>query len=345
LEIAMTFRAVSFALAAAVSTVGYAGAWAAGNVCPAFTEIRTGGITNTDRVASFPGGVVAKVAELRIDTDGAATAYHPDNIGSSSLCDGVQAYVDGRCVSGSQCEAAVRSARAANWVRERSPALCIFGFEAPSRDNAGDKILWGGRYGTGPLPVQGPGDPAPGFFVSTTPRPLRSPVTNRIEYADADRLPYIVAPSSLTGKTGPTGMLAMAGIVRTSDGHVVHAIVADSGGALGEVSVAAAQLTRSPDVKEPRPVTEAELRGTATPLPYPYEKTHGRIGATNNPDQGPYLVFAFSSRYGRAARYTLSVQEVKAQAGEAFKAFGGEQFLTSCAQAYFTTPTAMRSGH
>lgn len=311
---------------------------AAAPTCPRFTEATLPKISSKDRYATFPGGVVARVEQLRIDTDGAFTAYHPDGIGSSALCDGMRAYVGGKCLGGRACEEAAAKAQAVSWVREKSPPLCVFGFEVKSDDKKGDsKLLWGGRFGKGPLPLQSTDDPAPGFLISKTAVSVYSPKKKKREYIDADRVPYVVVPGGMAGRSGPTGMLAMARITRLKDGHTIPAIVADTQDTLGEVSVAAAQMIQSPDVLEPRPVTVDELRGTSKPPPYPYEMSHGFVRASINPSDGPYLIIALSSRFGKAGAGQLDVDSLWTKGHAAFSGFGGETFLTDCANVYFDT--------
>ncbi|MDO3624344.1 hypothetical protein Q3O98_25040 [Ralstonia pseudosolanacearum] len=250
----------------------------------------------------------------------------------------MQAYVGSNCVGGGACEVAAQKAQAVGWVREKSPPLCVFGFEVESDDKKGEsKLLWGGRFGKGSLPVQSMDDPAPGFLISKTAVSVYSPKQKKRVYIDADRVPYVVVPGDMAGRSGPTGMLAMARIARLQDGHAIPAIVADAQDTFGEVSVAASQMIRSPEVRKPRPVTVDELRGTSKPPPYPYEMSHGFVRASINPSEGPYLIIALSSRFGKVGAGQLDVDSIQTKATVAFSSFGGEEFLTGCAKAYFDT--------
>ncbi|WP_244132875.1 hypothetical protein [Burkholderia sp. BCC0397] len=305
------------------------------SACPAFTEIHLPGKQpKGNRFATFPGGIVVWAGSLSTDTDGASTAYHPENIGSSSLCDGLDIYRAGRCVrDDTACRASVRLAQAVRWDPVKSPAFCVYGFAANSARKVGVKPVWGDGLGSGPLPVQKEGDPAPGFFSSVTAYPVSSPDGHGVQYADADRLPFLVMPSSLTGKSGPTGYLNAGAIVRLRDNHNVYALVADENQSPAEISVAAAQLIHDPSLSKPTPVTEAELRGQGTP-PYPYTRsaTTGRIRVSNS-EEGPYLVFALAARLGRATSYDPSkVNDIGARA---FSSFGGVESLTACAKQFF----------
>ena len=145
------------------------------NACPAFTpDDSVHKISPQDRVFRFDGGYVAIVNEIRLDTDGSPVAYHPENKGTTHLCNGLDPIVDGKRNTdkgrGSPCFAAVDAAIKAGWRRSESPSFCIYGFYAPgSRRPYAGCDAWGGEFGKGEIPRQGPTDPAPGFFVSILP--------------------------------------------------------------------------------------------------------------------------------------------------------------------------------
>lgn len=309
-------------------------------LCPKFDDVAASKtISPGDRVARFDGGVVALVKELRIDTDGSAFSYHPDNIGTTDLCNGMNPYVGGRCLGIGKsdltsCFDAIKKAQATQWDRQSSPAFCVYGFEVESTTSVGEKRVWGGGHGSGPIPVQGPNDHAPGFFISTTaaPLPVKPGASRTTAYADADRIPYIVVPGSLVGHTGPTATRAAAGVVRAADLHAVAAIVADTGASLGEVSVAAAQMVQDPSLTQPVPITEQQLR-SKTDLPFPYVVRKGHVRADDSPHSGPYLVFAFSKRFGVADEYSQAQAEALSKV--AFDSVGGLEHISRCAAAHF----------
>jgi hypothetical protein len=157
-----------------------------------------------------------------------------------------------------------------------------------------------------------------------------------VEYADADRLPYLVMPTSLTGKNGPTGYRNTGAIVRLSDDHKVYALVADENDSPAEISVAAAQLIHDPKLTEASPVTEAELRGQTKPPPYPYDWSdkNGRVSVTTS-GEGPYLVFALGAKYGKAPNYDPDPIKLERLGNDAFSSFGGVENLTTCARQFF----------
>jgi hypothetical protein len=89
--------------------------------------------------------------------------------------------------------------------------------------------------------VQGPGDPAPGYFVSKTAlfdrtKPARSPA----RYVDASRIPYVALPPEAKEWGAELGDFAV--VMNAKNGRIAFAIVADVGppGKLGEGSIALA---------------------------------------------------------------------------------------------------------
>ncbi len=90
--------------------------------------------------------------------------------------------------------------------------------------------------------VQGPSDPAPGHYVSTTALEDRfRPRTSPARYVDSAKMPYVVLSPSLLQPKGPARLGDFAVVRR--DGRTVFAIVADIGpkNQLGEGSIALAR--------------------------------------------------------------------------------------------------------
>jgi hypothetical protein len=317
--------------------------------CPTFAEVAAGKRINpADRVATFDGGLVAWVHELRLDTDGSRFAYDPNDHGTTALCDGIDPYVDEECLwrkggdASQVCSDTVKRAQVAHWERESSPALCVYGFQVHTRDMKGDKLLWGGPFGIDPIPVQDDGD-ARGFFVSQTAFPLSGIGTSSGSpvYADADLIPYIVVPGAFREANGRRYIRTAALIQEAGSLHSVSAIVGDAGPALGEVSVAAAQMIHDTTLTMPHPITAAALVGTAT-LPYPYRRRYGRVRAIDNPDEGPYLIFAFSAQFGQVHVYTKKAGDQLTSGALAL--YGGATKLGDCARRFFdsATPNLLR---
>ncbi|MDW3684508.1 hypothetical protein RA280_22720 [Cupriavidus sp. CV2] len=313
--------------------------------CPQFTDVSLSApLTRGDRAASFPGGIVAYVRTLHVDADGASSAYHPDDIGVDLLCNGLEPFDGKRCVpvkpdGEAACRDAVHAAQFVQWKRAASPTFCMFGFEAPSETlapNSKHKHLWGGKYGGGELPLQQSDEPAPGFFRSTTSAslpPLKRGGPRR--YVQADVIPFIVMPTSYLAGDNRAVTRGAAGIVSVRQGHWVPAIVGDARNieAMGEVSIAAAQLILSPRQSRPVVPTAEQLRkGEKLPAPY-NKKSDGTVRANQNPDDGPYLVFSFGARYGRVSDFAL--ESIRTLSTAAFDKFGGAQAIAQCARDHF----------
>jgi hypothetical protein len=116
---------------------------------------------------------------------------------------------------------------------------------------AGDPGQW---WGIATLPtgfpcIQGPTDPAPGFFVSMT--ALGDPsIRNRCNparYVDATTIPYISLPLEVK-RAGGARLGDFAAVYNVSNGKTAYAIYADSGPAnrIGEGSVALARALGMP---------------------------------------------------------------------------------------------------
>lgn len=97
--------------------------------------------------------------------------------------------------------------------------------------------------------VQGPDDPAPGFYVSATslhlPNEDGTPraKTDPRKYVDSEKVKFIVVPPQIIHKTtGKVVLGCKARVTRISTGKVIDAVVADSGPSTkdGELSIAAA---------------------------------------------------------------------------------------------------------
>jgi len=98
--------------------------------------------------------------------------------------------------------------------------------------------------------VQGPADPAPGFYVSqTTLEDWSKNATDPGRYVDSEKIPFIVLPGSIARMAGArVGDFAMVRNLR--NGRSSAAIFADMGPDLGEGSIALARvLGINPDAR------------------------------------------------------------------------------------------------
>lgn len=115
--------------------------------------------------------------------------------------------------------------------------------------NAGKPGNWWGLATRDGVPiVQGPQDPAPGYYVSTTAlEDRRQPEGSPLRYVDSSTVPYVVLPPSQLKKQG-VRLGDFAAVVNERTGAVAYAIVADLGpeGKLGEGSIALAEALGVP---------------------------------------------------------------------------------------------------
>ena len=100
--------------------------------------------------------------------------------------------------------------------------------------------------------VQGPADPAPGFYISTT--SLEDRAVGRKDprrYVDSESIPYIVLPG---GKLGGAKLGDYALVINLKTKARVKAIVADSGpkAKLGEASIATAKALLGKSKSSPK---------------------------------------------------------------------------------------------
>lgn len=112
-------------------------------------------------------------------------------------------------------------------------------------DNAGHPGNWWGiatRRGT-PI-VQGPEDPAPGFYVSTTAyMHAGQPAWSPLAYLDSETVPFIVVPGPLRAMVKGVVLGCLALVKNRANGRKVTCLVGDIGPAThwGEISIAAAK--------------------------------------------------------------------------------------------------------
>lgn len=168
---------------------------------------------------------IAFASQMHINTDGAPDSYHPDDNGITHICNGVSLGVGAQCKWEPLCMPAFRQARAEGF---RGPTkICFF---AMVTDRAGVPI------------IQGPADPKPGFFVSTT--ALHQPgrdVSTPQGQVDSNTVPFAVIPGNWQSSGNPGPKLGDFGVaLRRSNGAMAFFVIADTGPRrkLGEGSVA-----------------------------------------------------------------------------------------------------------
>jgi len=165
--------------------------------------------------------------------------------------------------------------------------------------NAGSPGNWGAlaEDDTGEPYIQGPDDPFPGYYVSTTAlsdRTKKPSDPNR--YVDASKIPYIVLPSEVARGTGAR-LGDFAVVLNVRNGKQAGAIFADIG-TMGEGSVALAD----------------------------------HLGLWSNAREGGtrrgifYLVFA-----GSGNGKPRSIEEINEQSAKLLQDWGGIERMTTCA--------------
>ena len=167
--------------------------------------------------------------------------------------------------------------------------------------NAGAPGYWSGLAADkdGEPYIQGPDDPFPGYYVSSTDLSDRTKAaTDPARYVDASKIPYIVLPDGIETQSGArTGDFAM--VFNLENGNHSPAIYADTGPSnrIGEGSIALAENLG----------LWSDARGGGT--------TRGIL----------YLVFP-----GTGNSSPRKLEEINAEGEKLFQAWGGNNELTAC---------------
>lgn len=153
--------------------------------------------------------------------------------------------------------------------------------------------------------VQKAGDPAPGYYVSTTSLEDKTkPSTSPLHYVDSEKTPYIVLPNKvLTSTTGSLG--DFAAVYNSRNDKLCFAIVGDIGPSnhIGEASIATAKALGVP--------------------------SSPRTGGT---DSGIFYVVFPGSRAALGAAWTHGETQatIDAQASSRFEIWGGIDRIKAC---------------
>jgi hypothetical protein len=216
----------------------------------------------------FPAaGALLFVTGMAVDADGAPKAYHPTG-------------TPGLDFLGNAGHPA-RGTQPANW----------WGVVTENGKRSGSPI------------VQGPADPAPGFYVSkTTLADESKPDRDPTKYVDSTQVPYVVLPPALLGR-GKARMGDVAIVLNPSNGAWSPAIVADRGprGSLGEGSLALAVALHIP--------------------------TNLRARHAGQADGVIYLVFLHTSA---TPAWPRTGEDINASVRRAFDAIGGRSKIEQC---------------
>jgi len=151
--------------------------------------------------------------------------------------------------------------------------------------------------------VQGPADPAPGYYLSMT--SLQNPafaVTDPRRYVDASAIPYVALPEAVT-RAGGVRLGDLVALVNQTNGKVAYAIHADQGprNRIGEGSLYLANQLRN------------------TPVP-------DSVGIRKSlPDRIVYVVFP-----GSGDRRPKTRDHIAAAGAKLFERWGGTAALNTC---------------
>lgn len=181
------------------------------------------------------------------------------------------------------CAAVARVAEVPIWRKDGAVSAVIFrsGMAidvdgAPKAYRAGDtgalnRLSGAGRPGRwwalvtkdGAPVVQGPSDPAPGYYLSMT--SLQNPafaITDPRRYVDASTIPYVVLPEA-AARAGGLRLGDLAAVVNQGNGKIAYAIYADQGpkDKLGEGSLDLANRLRTTPLPDNQGVRQSLPKG------------------------------------------------------------------------------------
>lgn len=232
-------------------------------------------------------------SQMQVNTDGAPDSYHPDDIGITHICNGVS--VGASCSWKAKCLDDFNKAKAEGFGG--GTKICFF---AMATNSSGIPL------------IQGPDDPKPGYFVSTT--ALKQPgsaVKTPAAQLDSNEIPFAVVPGpwqkSSGGKYPKLGDYGVA--YRKSTGKMEYFVVGDVGPAkkLGEGSVAL-HLSLGNDPFVDRFGKRRAYRG---------------IGGRDV----TYLMFPGSG----PSETRMSADSIRSEGKKLLDRFGGEERLKACA--------------
>lgn len=307
------------------------------------------------------GSAIIIKQDMRVNADGASTAYEVNGHGSSYLCDGLTARHQGKWITHSPCgdlvSEAIERATIENDVLHFSadgPQLCIFGFhvEGGQANVSGcSHVAVGGGHAGAKAPLKSiqASDTTLQYFVSSTSLRNRNvDVTER--YIDSEQIPFIVVPGKWQYEQvslrdyayvySPTKLNINQEALNGPRGS--FAIVADTGprGKFGEGSIALHQMLVFGELRAP-PTYQKVAKGGRHPeqaqIFHPYQdRRDGDIRAKSNIDSTLWYILFPGSGNSEIDKHTFGVNggspnnNVQFQGEEAAALLGGTDQIISC---------------
>jgi hypothetical protein len=300
--------------------------------------------------------------DMRVNADGARTAYEVNDHGSSYLCDGLTARHQGKWITRRPCGALVSEAIELATIENdelhfaaAGPQLCIFGFHVEGGQanvpGCSHVAVGGGHAGAkAPLMSIQASDTTLQYLVSSTSLRNRNvDVTER--YIDSEQIPFIVVPGRW--QYGQVSLRDYAYVYSPTKLNIEQealnvprgsfAIVADTGprGKFGEGSIALHQMLVFGKLRAP-PTYQKVATGARHPeqaqIFHPYQdRGDGDIRAKSNIDSTLWYILFPGSGNREIDKHTFEVNSdsspngnIQLQGEEAADQLGGTEQIISC---------------
>jgi len=308
------------------------------------------------------GRAVIVRQDMRVNADGARTAYELQNHGISYLCDGLTAREGSNWITRKPCGTltanAIELAKIENdelHFSAQGPELCVFGFHVIGGKTGvrgcSGSVVGGGHGGAkAPLVSVASPDGALQYFISMTSLANRTTdVTKR--YIDSEQIPFIVIPGRWQHKQISLGDYAY--IYSPSEIGVKQealtgprgsfAIIADTGprDKFGEGSIALHQMLAFGELRT-APAYQKTANGKRHPkhasIYHPYQdRGDGDIRAKSNIDKEIWYILFADSTNKMVEEYSYSVGadgapqgNVHSEGTNAAAVLGGQDHIIAC---------------
>lgn len=335
-----------------------------GNIERAEDGVHAGKPYLTYTYTSTEGSAVIVKQDMRVNADGARSAYELNNHGISYLCDGLTAREGANWITRKPCNLLTAEAIASAQIKNnelhfsaQGPELCIFGFHVEGgrkkvKGCSGSVV--GGGHGDAKAPLISA--PSPNgllqYFISTTSLVNRHvDVTRR--YIDSEKIPFIVIPGGWHHKQVSLGDYAY--IYSPSDLKINQetlsgprgsfAIIADTGpkDKFGEGSIALHQMLVFGKLHS-RPAYQKLAKDAHYPEPklilHPYQdKLDGDIRAKSNINSELWYILFANSANKALDEHSFGITEdgelngnIYSEGAKAAALLGGPDHIIGCLQ-------------